>query len=138
MFYCYFQLAGILSFQKRYTCPEKILNIKKLFKKMWSKISLFHQILTSEPNCPMKILKFHIRISGMQSAVNNLSKTLLCIKIGQQMAEISSKEYWKTLDFSKKSNNKSVRKPWFFSSFARFSSLFWWYLSNLLADLDAK
>ncbi len=34
-FYCYFQLAGILSFQKRYTCPKKILNIKTLFKKMW-------------------------------------------------------------------------------------------------------
>ncbi len=35
MFYCHFQLAGILNFQKRYICPKKILNIKKLFKKMW-------------------------------------------------------------------------------------------------------
>ncbi len=41
MFYYYFQLAGILSFQKRYTCPKKIRNSKKLFKKMWSQIPLF-------------------------------------------------------------------------------------------------
>ncbi len=40
-FYCYFQLAGIPSFQKRYTCSKKILNIKQLFKKMWSQIPLF-------------------------------------------------------------------------------------------------
>ncbi len=36
-----FQLAYILSFQKRYICPKKILDIKKLFKKMWSQIPLF-------------------------------------------------------------------------------------------------
>jgi hypothetical protein len=41
MFYCYFQLADILSFQKRYICPKKIHNIKNLFKKMWSQIPLF-------------------------------------------------------------------------------------------------
>ncbi len=41
IFYCYFQLASILSFQKSYICAKKILNIKKLFKKMWSQISLF-------------------------------------------------------------------------------------------------
>ncbi len=36
-----FQLAYILSFLKRYKCPKKILDIKKLFKKMWSQIPLF-------------------------------------------------------------------------------------------------
>ncbi len=36
-----FQLAYILSFQKRYICLKKILDIKKLFKKMWSQIPLF-------------------------------------------------------------------------------------------------
>ncbi len=41
MFHCYFQIAGILSFQKRYTCPKKRLNIKKFFKKMWPQIPLF-------------------------------------------------------------------------------------------------
>jgi hypothetical protein len=39
--YGYFQLAGILSFQKRYTCPKKILEILELFKKMWPQIPLF-------------------------------------------------------------------------------------------------
>jgi hypothetical protein len=36
-----FQLAYILSFQKRYICTKKILDIKNLFKKMWSQVSLF-------------------------------------------------------------------------------------------------
>jgi hypothetical protein len=36
-----FQLVYILSFQKRYICPKKILDIKKIFKKTWSQISLF-------------------------------------------------------------------------------------------------
>ncbi len=36
-----FQLAYILSFQKWYICPKKQLDIKKLFKKMWSQIPLF-------------------------------------------------------------------------------------------------
>jgi hypothetical protein len=53
-FYYYFQLAGILSFQKRYTYLKKILETSELFKKMWSQISL-----------PMKFLKFYIRISDM-------------------------------------------------------------------------
>ncbi len=38
-FYSYFQLACF--FQKRYTCPKKILNTKMLFKKMSSKVPLF-------------------------------------------------------------------------------------------------
>jgi hypothetical protein len=40
----------------------------------------------------MKFLKFHIQISVIKSTTNYLSKTLFCIKIGQQMAEISSKK----------------------------------------------
>jgi hypothetical protein len=40
----------------------------------------------------MKFLKFHIQISVIKSTTNDLSKTLFCIKIGQQMAKISSKE----------------------------------------------
>jgi hypothetical protein len=36
-----FQLAYNLIFQKSNICPKKQLNIKKLFKKMWSKVSLF-------------------------------------------------------------------------------------------------
>jgi hypothetical protein len=34
MFYCYFHLAGILSFQKMYICPKKLSGTSKLFKKM--------------------------------------------------------------------------------------------------------
>ncbi len=41
-----FQLAYILSFQKRYICRKKQLNIKKLFKK---RSHFFQQISTSEP-----------------------------------------------------------------------------------------
>ncbi len=84
---------------------------------MWSQIPLFQQISTLEPNFPMKFSKFDILILIMYSTTINLSKTVYCIKIGQQMAEISWKEDWKTLYFSQKTNKKSVRKPWFFSSF---------------------
>ncbi len=35
-----FPLVYTLSIQKSNTCPEKILDIKKLFKKMWWKVSL--------------------------------------------------------------------------------------------------
>ncbi len=35
------QLAYILNIQKRYICPKKILEIKKLFKKMWPQFPLF-------------------------------------------------------------------------------------------------
>ncbi len=60
-----FQLAYILSFQKRYICPKKILDIKKLFKKMWPQILLFPANFDFELNFLMKFLKFHIRISVM-------------------------------------------------------------------------
>jgi hypothetical protein len=86
----------------------------------------------------MKFLKFHILILVMHYTTNDLSKTLFCIEIHQQMAEISSKECWKTQYKSIKSNKKFVRKPWFFSRFACFSTFFWWYFSHLLADFDAK
>ncbi len=36
-----FQLVCILSFQKRYSCPKKILKTKKLFKKAWSQAPFF-------------------------------------------------------------------------------------------------
>jgi hypothetical protein len=36
-----YPLVYILSFQKRYICPKKIVDIKKLFKKMWSQIPPF-------------------------------------------------------------------------------------------------
>jgi hypothetical protein len=81
---------------------------------MWSQVPLFQQISTSEPNFSMKFSKFHILISVMLSTTNDLSKTLFCIEIHQQMAEISSKECWKTQYNSIKSNKKFVRKPWFF------------------------
>ncbi len=48
MFCSYFSLAGILSFQKRYTWPKKIFGISKLFKKMWSQIPLFSANLDFE------------------------------------------------------------------------------------------
>ncbi len=137
-FYGYFQLVRILSFQKIYICLKKIFGTSELFKKTLSQIPLFHQISTLEPNFSMKFLKFHILILVMYSTTNNLSKTVYCIKIHQQMAEISWKEGWKTLYFSQKANKKSVRKLWFFSSFACFSTFFWWYFSHLLADFDAK
>jgi hypothetical protein len=41
MSYYFFQLAGILSFQKMYICPKKIFGTSKLFKKTWSQIPLF-------------------------------------------------------------------------------------------------
>jgi hypothetical protein len=37
------------------------------------------------------------------STTNNLSKMRFCIKIGQKLAEISSKEVWKTFEISNKS-----------------------------------
>ncbi len=41
LFSYYFQLADILSSQKRYICPEKIFGTFKLFMKLWSQIPLF-------------------------------------------------------------------------------------------------
>jgi hypothetical protein len=113
-FYGYFQLVYILSFQKIYICLKKIFGTSKLFKKIWSQIPLFQQISTLEPNFPMKFLKFHILILVMYFITNNLSKTVYCIKIGQQMAEISWKGGWKTLYFSQKANKKPLENHDFF------------------------
>ncbi len=44
-----FSLVSILSFRKRYICPQKIFGIWKLFKKMWWSPD-FQQISTLEPN----------------------------------------------------------------------------------------
>ncbi len=63
---------------------------------MWSQVSLFQQISTLEPNFSMKISNFQIQISIIWSTTNNLSKTLICIKIVQQMAEILFKKGWKS------------------------------------------
>jgi hypothetical protein len=41
----------ILSFQKRYTCPNKKLETSELFSEKWWKVDL-HQISTLEPNLP--------------------------------------------------------------------------------------
>jgi hypothetical protein len=60
-----FQLAYILSFQKRYICPKKILDIKNYSRKCGHRSHFFQQISTLEPNFLMKYLKFHIRISVM-------------------------------------------------------------------------
>ncbi len=108
-----FRLVYILSFQKIYICPKKILNTSKLFKEMWSKVPLFQQISTLETNFSMEISNFQIQISIIWST-NNLSKTLICIKIVQQMAEISFKKGWKTCETSNKS--------WFSNGF--FKSIF--------------
>ncbi len=74
----------------------------------------------------------------MESTTNNLSKTVSCIKIDQEMAELSPKEGWKTC--------KTWIKSWFCNGFfhsiwtrnKRLSSLFWKYLSHFLVDFDAR
>ncbi len=100
--------------------------------------NFFQQISTSGTNFNAKFYKFQKQISVVKSTTNNLSKTLFCIKIDQQMAELSPKEYWKTCE--------TWIKSWFCNGFfysiwtrnKRLSSLFWRYLSHLLVDFDAR
>jgi hypothetical protein len=54
------------------------------------------------------------------------------------MAEISSKEGWKTSVSCQNRIKKTVRKPWIFLIFAWFLNFFLWYLSHLLMDFYAK
>jgi hypothetical protein len=79
-----------------YLSQEKYLTLKSYSRKCGQRSHFFQQISTSKPNFIMKFSKFSIKISIMKSITNNLSKTVFCIKIVQQMAEISSKEGWKT------------------------------------------
>ncbi len=109
IFYCKFQLADILSFLKKYTCLKKIFGTSKLLKKMWSQIPLFQQISTSEPKFGMKFSKSKFQSCNLQ-LMTFLKRRLFCIEIHQQIAQILSKEGWKTSDISLKSNKKSVRK----------------------------
>ncbi len=44
----------------------------------------------------------------------------------------------KVVCFSFKLNKKTVTKSWFYSIPARFSTFFWWWLSHLLVDFDAR
>jgi hypothetical protein len=87
-----FPLAYILSFQKTYICPKKIFGTSELSKKIRSQIPLFSANFDFEAQLFNEIFK----ISNPNFSHVNLSKTLFCIKIYQQMAEISSKEGWKT------------------------------------------
>ncbi len=93
MFYCYFQLARILI-----PVLRKYLKLQSYSRICDERSHFFQQISTLELNFTTKFLKFQIRISVKKFTTNNVSKTLFCIKIDQQLAEILSKEGWKACE----------------------------------------
>jgi hypothetical protein len=80
------------AFLKLYGC-QKIGNFEDFF---------FQQISSSTPNFPKKFFKFQIQVLVMFCTTNNVTKMLLCIKIRQEMAEISTKEGSETCKDSNK------------------------------------
>jgi hypothetical protein len=78
--------------EKVYLPKKNIWNFKVIQENVMKGPLDFQQISTLKPNFIMNFQIFHLSNPAMYSTTNNLSKTLFCIKIGQQMAETSSKE----------------------------------------------
>jgi hypothetical protein len=116
-----FPLVYILSFQKSNTCLQKILDIKKLFKKLWWKFLLIFS-------------KFRLRSSILQRNFANFENAILHQNRPTNGWDIIKRR----LENRRKSNKINLKENSIWRRNGRFLIFFWWYLSHLLMDFDAK